>query len=520
MSTSQKMFRAAGFIMVANLLSRVLGLFRNIIMAYHFGPSLETDAYVAAFNLPDFLFWVLAGGTINAALIPVLTEYADDSRQEERWRIVSSVTNFTLGAMCVLILISILLAPYLMEVLLPADLAKQKLATRLTRLLLLQPIFMALAGISMGILNMKKIFWPSAMGTLLYNICVIICGLFLSPLIGIHAFVIGVLLGAVTNFAIQIPHLKKVGLRYRLVAEWHPAVRRIFILALPILVFQAINYLQTFMYTRLAGGLETGAITAMDYAYRLNMTVVGVFAIAVGVASFPSLAEQVAHGQRRKFVNTLSESVRMVIFVCVPASVGMILLRTPLLSTLFQRGEFTASHTEDVAIPLIFFAIGITAQGLIQIIPRAYYALQSTWQPVLIGSATMVLNVVLMFIFIQIFPHPYKTGGLALALTLGALVQVGALFFFLRRKIGPLDGVTILVSTSLTLLATTVMAVGINMWQYGVHLMFPGTVPKIASVIELFGGIGVGFLIFIFVAKALCAEEYRLLMETVRRRKN
>ena len=528
MSTSQKMFRAAGFIMVANLLSRVLGLLRDTIMANYFGQSASTDAYNAAFILPDFLFWVLAGGMINAALIPVLTEYADELHQEERWRIVSSVINFTMGIMVVVIVVSMLLAPYFMQFLLSADSGSsiedqtqtRDLAIHLTRLLLLQPIFMALAGIAMGVLNMKKIFWPSSLGTLLYNICVIICGLFLPIMgMGIEAFVVGVLLGAVTNFAIQIPHLKKLGFRYRFIAEWHPAVRRILVLSLPILVFQALNQLQVAMYTKLAKSLGEGAITAVTTAHRIHFMVLGVFAIAVGVASFPSLAEQVAHGQRKKFVDTFSQAVRMVIFVCIPASVGIILLRTPLIRTLFERGAFTEANTDAVAFPLIFFAIGITFQGLVTIIPRAFYALQSTWRPVIIGIVTMFLSLGLMMLLIRIFPDAYKTGGLALALTLGAVVQVGALFYFLRRKIGPLDGANIFISTSLTLLATTVMAVGIYMWQYVIHLVFPGSLPKIASAIELFGGVGVGFFIFILVAKALCAEEYRLLIDTVRRKK-
>jgi putative peptidoglycan lipid II flippase len=432
--------------------------------------------------------------------------------------------------MSVVILISVLLAPSFMQILLPLEpgssvpidiqLKTQELATSLTRLLLLQPIFMALSGIAMGLLNMKKIFWPSSVGTLLYNVSIIICGQFLSPSLRIYAFVVGVLIGAAVNFIVQIPHLKKIGFRYRLIAQWHPAVRRTFALSLPILVFQALNYLQVAVYIRLGKDLSEGAITAISRANRIQLMVVGVFAIAVGIASFPSLAEQVAQRQRRKFIDTLSESVRMVIFVCIPASVGIILLRTPLITALFERGQFKAADTDAIAIPLIFFAIGITAHGLVNIIPRAFYALQATWRPVIIGIVVMFLNIGLMFLFIWLFPGPYKTGGLALALTLGALVQVAALFFFLRRKIGPLDGANILVSTSLTLLATTVMAVGIYVWQYAIHLVLPETLSRMAAaVIELAGGIGIGVFIFIFVAKALCAEEYRLLVETVRRKK-
>jgi len=534
MTTSQKMFRAAGIIMAANLLSRVLGLFRDSIMSGVVGFGLETDAYNTAFTLPDFLFWILAGGMISAALIPVLSDYMDDSQREERWRIVNSVINIAVGALIVVSVAAVFLTPYFIKLMVPFSgnvpydylLAKRDLATNLTRLLLIQPIFMALSGIAMGVLNTKKIFWPSALGSLLYNAFIIVVAAVLAPKIGVWAFVFGVILGAIANFAVQVPHLRKVGFRYKLIADWrHPAVRRIGIMSLPILLLQVLNQFMVFTYTNMANALGDGPATAIHLSHRIHFMVVGVFAVAFVIASFPTMAEHAAHREKTKFIETFSQAVRMVIFISIPASAGIIMLRIPLVSTLYEHGAFNAAATEAVAIPLFFFAIGITFQGLIMIVPRAFYALKDSWRPVLIGAFAMIVSVGLMLLFNRTFPEDYKTGGLALAMSLGAILQTVVLFAILRRKIGPLDGRNILNSTVKTTLASVVMVVGLFLWGCLTKLVLPstgeltGVMKKLVSVTDLLSGVCVGFLIFILIAKAFRMEEFHLIMDVVRRRK-
>jgi putative peptidoglycan lipid II flippase len=578
MSNTQKMFRAAGFLIIASLVTRVLGLVRNSVMTWKFGRTSITDAYEIAFIIPDFLFWVLAGGMISASLIPVLSDYLGDSKKEERWRIVSSVTTITIGLMIVITIIFMIFTPFFINFLTPLpapvepealheafaildqqaqngeidpshlpllkdDIAKEhhaqniiaiekKMETRdlaipLTRLLLIQPLFMALCGIAMGVLNTKNIFWPSALGALLYNAAIVVFALALSSFIGIYSFVVGVLAGSILNFAVQLPHLRKLGYHYQFLADWrHPAVRRIGFLTLPILVYQAINQFLVFAYTKAASSLGTeGDISAVFYAIRLQLLVVGVFAVQISIASFPSLSEHAAHGQKKKFIETFSQAIRVVTFISIPASVGMILLRTPIIASLFQQGAFSAADTNAVAIPLIFFAVGITAHGLNAILPRAFYAFEDTWRPVLIAIFSIVVSIGLIMLLVELFPAPYKTGGLALAMSLGTMLQSAVLFLLLRRKIGALDGRNILSSAALTTLATAVMAAGIYVWQYFIRLALPAAqdsvmMVKVTSITELAGGMCIGLFIFIAMARLFRMEEYRLVMQMVRRKKN
>ncbi|MCL1790210.1 MAG: murein biosynthesis integral membrane protein MurJ [Peptococcaceae bacterium] len=531
MSTSQKMFQAAGLIMAANLISRILGILRDSLLSNYAGLKLDTDAYMTAFAIPDFLYWILAGGMISAALIPVLSDYKDDSQREERWRIVNSVINISVGALIVVSVAAVVLAPQFIKLLVPFTekisyddlIYKRDLATNLTRLLMIQPVFMALSGIAMGVLNSKKIFWPSALGSLLYNAAIIVVAAILGKTMGVFAFVVGVIVGAIVNFVVQIPHMRKEGFSYRLIADWrHPAVRRIGIMSLPIFILQALNQFVVFTYTNMANSLGEGPNTAIHFSHRIHYMVVGIFAVAFVVASFPTLAEQAANREKTKFIETFSQAVRMVIFISIPASIGIILLRIPLISTLYEHGQFTADATNVVAVPLFFFAIGITFQGLAIIIPRAFYAMQDTWRPVLIGGFAMITSMGLMYLFTQSFPEDYKTGGLALAMSLGAILQTALLFFVLRRKIGPLDGRKIMTSTFQTAVASAVMAIGLFLWGYLTKLVLPATgeltgiLKKLVSLTDLLGGACVGFLIFILIARAFRMEEFRLVMGVVR----
>jgi len=516
MSTSQKIMRAAAFLMVANLLSRILGLLRDSLLAGFFGKTGLTDAYNTAFALPDLIFWVLAGGMFGAAFIPVISDYIAKGQVEESWKVVSSVLNIIIILMCVLCALAMIFAPNYIAIQIPGSPSSvQELSTHLTRILLLQPLFMALSGLSMGILNAHKIFWPSALGTLLYNTLVIIVGTLLadpSNPRSIEGFAYGVVIGAIANFAIQIPHLYRVGFRYHpLIDLRHPAVYRIAALAFPILIFQALNQLQVITNTVLGSGLAEGSITAVQNAYRLHFAVVGIFAVAVGIAIMPTLTEQVALKQRRAFGQTFSDAVRTIIFISIPASVGMIVLRIPLIRALYEHGAFTAEDTQLVAIPLIYFALGITAQGLIMVVPRAFYAHKDTWHPVKIGITAMVVTVGLMIVLANVM----GTGGLALATSLGACLQVALLFIFLRRKIGPLDGRHILASTGKTLFAAGIMGSIVYVWTAWIG-PWAGD-GKAGAVVLLLSGAALGFVIFIGIARALKMDEYNLVMDIARR---
>lgn len=357
MSNSQKMIKAAGFLMAANLISRFLGFIRESLMAGLFGKTGATDAYNTAFILPDLLYWLLVGGVLSAAFIPVLSEYIAKEKEEEGWKVVSSVTNLIFLTLCVLVILAMILTPKFIALQVPGFSPENKeLAIYLTRILLLQPVILALSGITMGILNSYKIFWPSAVGTILYNASVILFGALFADSgdsRSIAGFAFGVVIGAAANFLVQVPALRRVGLRYYPLIDFkHPGVRKILFLSLPIILMYTLNQFQVIVNSNLGSALVPGSLTAIWYSYRLFQLPVGIFALAIGVAVFPTLSEQAALRKFKEFLETISGAIRLIIFITVPVSVGMVVLRFPLIRVLFEHGQFGSADTEATAVPL------------------------------------------------------------------------------------------------------------------------------------------------------------------------
>lgn len=516
-STNRTLVKAAGFLMAAQLVSRLLGFLRETLIAGFYGQGPATDAYNAAFILPDLLYWLLVGGVLSAAFIPVFSEYIAKGKEDEGWKVVSSVVNLIFLTLGLLIFIGLLFTPQFLRLMVPGfEPENMVLATHLTRILLIQPLFMAISGLIMGVLNSYKIFWPSALGAVLYNACVIFFGTILANPAdpeSISGFAVGVVVGAFVSFAVQIPALRKVGVRYHPIIDWHdPGVRRIGALAVPIIISYSLNQIQVAVSTNFGSSLPSGSITAIWYSYRLFQLPVGIFAIAIAVATFPTMTEQAALKQWDKLRQTISQAVRMVVFITLPMSVGMIVLRFPLIRVLFQHGNFTAQDTITTAIPLFYYAIGISAQSVIQILPRAYYALQDTWTPVLLGIIAMVVNVVAMVLLIGPLAH----GGLAFATSIAAVVNMILLFYVLRRRLGKMDGWAMVWTSAKSLVASLIMAAVIWVWSEWLTPLIG--VRTMASVTLLITGTILGVVVFAGMAKLLRMDEFTQTMGLVNRK--
>jgi len=516
-STNRTLLKAAGFLMAAQLVSRILGFLRETLIAGFYGQGGVTDAYNTAFILPDLLYWLLVGGVLSAAFIPVFSQYIAKDNEAEGWRVASSVANIILLTLGGLILVGFLFTPQFIRLVVPGFDAKNVvLATNLTRILLVQPLFMALSGLTMGVLNSYKIFWPSALGTVLYNASVIFFGTILANPAkpeSISGFAVGVVVGAFLSFAVQIPALRKVGVRYYPIINWrHPGVRRIGALAIPIIISYSLNQIQVVVNTNFGSSLLPGSITAIWYSYRLFQLPVGIFAIAIAVATFPTMTEQAALKQWDKLGQTISQAVRMVIFITLPMSVGMIVLRYPLIRVLFQHGHFTAQDTLTTAIPLLYFAVGISSQSVIQILPRAFYALQDTWTPVVLGVIAMAVNVLAMFLLVGPLAH----GGLAFATSIAAFVNMILLFYMLHRRLGRMDG-RAMFGTSLKSLVATLFMAGV-IWAWSEWLTPLIGIKTLGSLIVLVTGTAIGVLAFAGMAKILKMGEFEQTMSLVYRK--
>ena len=507
--------KAAGLIMIAMMLSRILGYARDVVIYTKFGQIYLTDAYNAAFSIPDFLYYLLVGGALSSAFIPVFSSYIATNQEETGWDVASTIFNFIMILMVLSIGVGLVFTPQLVNLLVPGfDEKGFELTVLLTRIMFAQSFFMGLSGISQGILHSYKHFLTPALGSVLYNLGIIVIGVLLVDRIGIMGFTIGVVLGAMANFFIQVPALMKIGLKYKPIINLnHPGVKKIGLLVLPVLIGLSVNHFNLFVNQNLASTLPEGMISALRAAQRIMQMPIGVFAIAVALAVFPTLTSQAAKEEKDAFKKTMSIGVRTVVFITLPAAVGLIVLRVPVVRALFQQGEFTINNTEATAFALLFYSIGLVGYSAQQVLNRVFYALQDTITPVVVGIVTILINLILNFALIK----PLAQGGLALAYSIAGLANMVMLLFFLRRKIGNIDGKKMLISFGQSILAALAMAIIAYLTAQLIEGHFDVQL-KIVQIFQVFIAITAGAVAYGTIAWLMKMEEAEMAIGIILRR--
>ena len=394
---------------------------------------------MAAFRLPDTLFLLVISGAFGSAFLPVFVGFFARGDEARGWRLANAIITLAMGGILVLAGACYLLAPWLMATVIAPGLAGEQLelAIGLTRLLLLSPMLLGLGAAAMGILNARKQFaWP-AFAPVAYNLGIIAGALLLNDRFGIYGLAIGVVLGAAGHFLVQVPGLWRIGMRYRPVLSFRvdglPAVGR---LLGPRVLGQAAFQVNFIVMTNLASRLAEGRLAALNYAFLLAMLPHGVFAMSLATVIFPTLAEQYGRDQLTALRATLQTALRLLLFVTVPAAVGLTVLRVPLVQVLFQWRSFTAESTALVAEALGWFALGLIGVAAVEALTRAFYAMHDTMTPVVASLAAIVLNLAASLLLIGSMGY----AGLALSLSLASLAEMTVLLLVLRRRLGPVLG--------------------------------------------------------------------------------
>jgi len=434
----QQIARAAGLVMVLFVLSRLMGLAREMIIGAQFGTGADLDAYLAAFRLPDLLFQLVAGGALGSAFIPTFTGYLAREDHDGAWRLASGVANLVLVVMTAIAALAAVLAPWLVrQVIAPGfDPSQQVLTARLMRLMLVTPVVFGVSGLVMGALNAHQHFLLPAAAPIFYNLAIIGGALGLAPRLGVAGLALGVVAGSGLHLLVQVPGLVRFKARYwPTLTLRDPGVREVGCLMAPRVLGLAAVQVNFLINTVLASGLAEGSLSALNFAWLMMMLPQGVFAQAVATAAFPTFSALVARGKTDEMHSTLSATLRAIFFLSVPAAVGLLVLRMPLIQLLFQRGAFEASSTEAVAWALQFYALGLPAHAGVEVVARAFYALHDTRTPVAISVAAMALNVVLSLILIRPLAH----GGLALSNTVATTLELMGMMFLIRRRLGGIE---------------------------------------------------------------------------------
>ncbi|HEY8462995.1 MAG TPA: murein biosynthesis integral membrane protein MurJ [Bacillota bacterium] len=512
-----KAARAAGMISFMYLISRILGFIRENLSGRLFN-RFETDAFIAAFIIPDTMYYLLVGGALSAAFVPIFTEYLARNQEEEGWKVASTFINITVLLLFGFTLFGVLFAEWLAPLEAPDfPPAKTKLLVELTRVMFPAVCFTALAGLMGGVLNSYHRFFTPALGPVFYNIAIIIGALALGGRYGIKGMALGVVVGALGSFLIQAGGVKYYTdnhYRFGYIDLKNPGFRRMLWLMLPALIGLSATQANLWATNIMASSLPEGSLTALRFANRLVQLPIGLFASAIAVAFFPLLSSLAAQGKMDDFKDTLALSLRSIFFLMVPAAVGLIMLRVPIVKLLFEGQKFTADDTRLTAYALFYYSLALFAHAAILMLPRAFYALKDTKTPVLISVISVTFSILLNWTFLH-FPK-LGVGGFALSFSLMGLLNMVLLMAILRRRIGGIRGGQILNSFLKTLLASGVMAVAI--WGTDTVLMSLFLKLNLHGHLEaalmVGGAMIVGIAVFFLTALGLKMEE----LETVLRR--
>jgi putative peptidoglycan lipid II flippase len=469
-TANRQIAQAAGTVMAAFILSNLTGLLRQILVTRAFGTGGAIDAFSAASTFPDVIFNLIAGGALASAFVPTLTGFLARGERSGGWHLSSAVINLAFCLLTATSFISFFLTPQIVQYILAPEFspAQQELTVSLLRVLLISPTVFGISGLLMGILNAHQVFlWP-ALAPTFYWLGMIFGVVVLSPIMGIFGLAWGAVLGAGLHLAIQLPALFRLTERhYSLtLGLQNPAVREVGRLMGPRLLGVAVVQLNFVVNTILASGQPQGSLAAIKYAWAIMTMPQVVIAQAIAIAALPTFSAQAAQGKLPDMRASLAATLRGVILLSLPASLGLILLRQPLITLLFERGMFTAHSTDLVAWALLWYTAGLVGHSIVEIVSRAFYALHDTKTPVFVGVIAMSLNLIFSIIFSALFayvgwmPH----GGLALANSLATALEMVGLLVLMRRRLGGLNGKMILVGGVQAIVATLAMSIGLMVW--------------------------------------------------------
>lgn len=432
------MVRNAVIVGVAFILSRVLGLVREMVIAAQFGTSADYDAYVAAFRIPDLLFLVVMSGAFGSAFIPVFGGMIARRNSADAWRLASAILSYTLVTLALVSLFVLIFADQFINWFIAPGLAPEQaeLAARLTRLLLLSPLLLGIGAAFKGMLEAQDQFAWSAYAPVLYNLAIVLGAVLLAPSFGVYGLAVGVIVGAVLHAGSQAVGLVRGGMRLQFSLNRNtPGLSTVVRLMGPRILGQAAFQVNFIVLTNFASRIGENSVSALNYAYQLLMLPYGVLALSLSTVIFPLMARQYETGSVAEMKETLGSALAPLIFLTLPAAVGLYCFRVSIVQVLFEIGSFDRQSTQLVAEALGYFAIGLAGYAVVEAITRAYYAMKDTRTPVTIAVIAVGVNLVLSYFLSRWIGH----GGLALAMSIAATVEMVLLVVILRGRIGAMS---------------------------------------------------------------------------------
>ncbi|MCY3908065.1 MAG: murein biosynthesis integral membrane protein MurJ [Anaerolineaceae bacterium] len=518
--SNRQILRAALVVLLGFVASGVLGVLRTAIVAARFGTGDALDAFFRAQQLPEMIFVLVAGGALGSSFIPV---YARVRAQDEAsaWRLASAAMTLSALAAGALGALVFLLAPLITRHMLAPQVTPelQALTSDLMRAMMLTPLVFSISGLLMGLLHAHQRFLLPSLAISMNSIGLIIGALLIAPALppdpgaaqvgdaNVYGLAWGAVLSALLHLLVQLPGLRGLGAQLRPLADWSsPALRDVLRLMGPRVLGLAVARVNFLVNAAFTSAMVAGSITALFTAFTLLFFALGVVGQSLGSALFPTLSALAAAGDMDGFRARLVSALRGALFLAFPAMLLLILLGEPLVKTLFERGQWSAESSAATAWALAFYASGMAGFVLLELLSRAFYALEDSRTPVLVGVATMLANILLSLLFIRFIGEPGNLArgpfaGLALANALATNVEALVLWWLLRRRLGNLDEAGFLRSAPALLLACAGLGIAVGLWLGQAQ----------SPLTQLLGGGGIGLAVFLGLGMLLRLEEARAL---------
>jgi putative peptidoglycan lipid II flippase len=508
-----RLARSAGLFGLATIASRILGLVRDQVLAYHFGAGDAADAFRVAFRVPNLVRDLFAEGAMSAAFVPTFTRLLTLEGRDRAWRLASSVINALLITTGVIVLLAMIFAAPLVHIF-AANFAavpgKLDLTIHLTRIMLPFLTMVAVAAALMGMLNSLGHFFIPALSPAMFNVASIIVGVAFIPFadaIGVQPIVmwaVGTLVGGFGQLLIQWPPLRREGFRYRPVLDFRdPGLHQVLLLMGPGTIGMAATQINVTVNTMLATHEGTGAVTWLELAFRLMYLPIGLFGVSIATAATPAISRMVAQKDFAQIRSTLANGIGLMMLLNIPAMAGLMVLAQPIVRVIFERGRFAPSDTAATAAALQYYAVGLVGYSVVRIVSPTFYALGRSRIPVMVSAGSVVVSVVLNVTLVRFIG--YK--GLALGTSLAAIANAAAQLFLLRREIGGIEGSRILSTFARVAVAAGVMA----LVAWGVFGALDNWLPGkmfMTQVVRLGVTIGAALLTLAIGAHVLRIPEY------------
>ena len=543
---NSRLARSAGLIGVATMASRLLGIAREIVLARMFGASAtpDMDAFNVAFRIPNLVRDLFAEGAMTAAFVPTFTRTLNGKGKEAAWRLGNLVINALLLVTGVIVVLGIVFAAPITRTITSADMVgdflrmfgfaaqapaaagfasvpgKLELTTELTRIMMPFLTTVAVAVAMMGMLNSLHRFFLPALSPAMFNVVTILCAVGLAPLMPafglspIYGIAIGTLLGGLGQIAIQWPTLRREGFRYRPTLNFRdPDVLEILRLMGPGTLGLAAVQINVLVNTSLATTQPQGAVSWLQYAFRLMYLPIGLFGVSIATASLPDLSKHAGDSDRSAMRRTISNGLRLMLMLNVPATIGLIVLAQPIIELLFEYRRFNAHDTVATAAALMCYSPGLLGYSAVKIASPSFYSLRDSRTPAIVSVLSILLNLTLNIVLVRVMGYR----GLALGTAIAALFNAGTLLFLLSRRLDGIEGRAVLISFLKILVASVLMGAA----SYFVSMWLTSQLPSHEwywRAVRVFGAIAAGIIVLAGAAHALSIEEFNDAVDRVRRR--